>query len=224
MYKSKHRSALLTAKIHTVFQDYLKDRLIGIIMCGGAGKTGLKDYEGSDIDFIVIVSELTPPILESVSVAQSQLQGMYKSRVSQTVLTVRELESIRTKYLTMDGKAVQAVIEAQPEDVAGITMSDIPKLSRSEIKRYSRANLSVLQALLRKTLVRSKAPLTKENKISAAKIALIVQKLYIQSKGHFNSDEIWSGRDKLQDLKLNPEKYTDDVVRQLLLRYLNLGS
>ena len=222
MYKSKHRDASLAGQIYLVCRYYLGDDSIGVIMCGGAGKSDFKDYEGSDVDYVVVVSELLPNIILAGANIQVYLRKQYKAKLSQTMITADELANVRTRYLEMDGKAIQAIIEARPEDLAGLSIRQIPKLSSAEIKKFSRANFPILQALLRKTVVRANPRLSKASKVSMAKIALIVQKMHKQSQGGRQYRQRWSGRNQLQDLKILPHTYNDSETRNLLMDYLNL--
>jgi hypothetical protein len=189
-------------------------------MCGGAGKSDKQDYIGADIDYVVVVSCINADLLVGISRAQLLLGSEFKARPSHTVITKDELLSVRHHYKDMDGKAVQALIEAQTQDLAGVALNLIPTLSPEEIQDFSRTNLPILQALLRKVVVRLEPDPSEDNKVLMAKLALIVQKMQQQATGNIDPAEPWEGRDQLQDIKLHPTQYDPVFVRQLMLRFV----
>jgi hypothetical protein len=220
MYESSTRDNSLTRHICDVYRSILKDDLVGIIMCGGAGKSDGQDYEGADIDYVAVITRIDAGTLLGVSQSQQVLESEFKARPSHTVITKKELLSANRFYKDMDGKAVQALIEAQEQDLAGIELNAIPKFSLEEIRDFSKANLPVLQALLRKVVARSAPDPSEADKVMMAKIALIVQKMQKQAAGAIDPTEPWEGRDQLQDMKLNPTKYDQVAVRGTMLRFI----
>jgi len=221
LFVASTRDSTLAQKIYTVYGKHLGDQLKAIIMCGGAGKPDAQDYASSDIDYLVIVIKLNTETMSGVSSAQEELGTMYAARPSHTVLTYGELLELPKLYLTLDGKAVQAVVEAESQDVAGMSIETLPRLSNDALRAFSTQNLYVLQALLRKTVVRAEPKLSNASKISMSKIALIVQKMHKQAVGD-DTTQVWDGRSDLENLKLHPEEYTDESARALILKLLNL--
>ena len=223
MYKKSLRDNSLTQFVYRIYKRNLGDDLLGIIMCGGAGKADAQTYEGADIDYLVVVNEINPVTLVGLSRSQADLDRQFNAEPSHTIITGDELAHVRHDYLEMDGKAVQAIIEAQAQDIAGIEITAIPRLNSDEIKDFSRANLSVLRALLRKVVVRSELDPDDAQKIHMAKLALIVQKMYMQAVKGAGFSEAWEGRDQLKDIKVNPGNYDKNAIRRVMLSFVELS-
>lgn len=220
-YSLPDRDSSLSRQLFDVYSRYLGDSLDAIIVCGGAGRPSAQTYEGSDIDYVVVVSELNPDNLISLAFSQDELAKSHVARPSPTVITSYELANLPKLFLELDGKAVQALIEARGQDTAGIEMSAIPSLSSEQIAQFSRHNFFILQALLRKAVVRSNSEITTDARVTIAKIALIVNKMHSQALG-IDVRKMWEGRSVLEKLKLHPEEFTDQAVREVVVATLRL--
>ena len=220
--KNNYRDNSLAQRIYSTYKSTLGDNLVGVIMCGSAGVPRAQNYAGSDIDYLIVVVSVNASSLLHISESLQKLNSTLDNKGSHTVITHRELLSIRQYYKTMDGKAVQAIIEAQECDLAGLMPHMIPKLSPDEIRDFSATNLPVLQALLRKIIVRSDPNICRSDKVLMAKIALIIQKMLNQQvTGDIGLLASTHDREELQSIKLHPERYNYSTIREIMVQFID---
>lgn len=202
--------------IYDTHDAILGDELVAIVGCGSI-RNDLHDAH--DVDFVVVVQELTPSVVGGLSKARDTLIAILPVEPSSTVITSDDVTFLPDRFLLLDGKAVQALIEAGTDMVCSKKDLHIPALTQDRMLDFSRQNAAYLRSLLTKHLIRSSQAIHMDDRVKMAKIGLIICKMLAQASMLHDADS--SGlRSKLMHLKKSPEQFSPHEVRELIVAVL----
>lgn len=219
-------------------QDKLGEHLSGIILCGSVNDPGKVYTPDSDVDFIVVLDELTGPATLGAAEGRRLAGQAIGASASNTLITGREVSLFTNDPSALDGKASQALIEAanRPERILAASDLAIVLPSEALVSGYSASNFRLLEQLIRKTMARSGPELSPGERHKLAKIGLIALKMRVQhdSPRRFSDvgqpalgeDESDSASTKellkfLNGVKTSPESYGSQLVAEVTMDFLS---
>jgi len=188
-----------------------------VVMCGsGDGDT---KHRNSDLDYIVLIDRLNVAVSKSLSRARIDLENKLGVKVSNSVQELRTINSLKKTLIHIDGKVVQALIEANknPEKVRSTFDYQIPHIEPEYIKLYSKYNFFIIQSLIRKYLIRENPDdgTLEEQRFTLVKLCMIALKMYIQ---YYVPDEFSNTKN------INKTDVKIDKIRNQLKKLSSLKS
>ena len=163
------------------YQNSLGDSLAGLIFCGSISST---KKVMNDIDYLVVIDNMEYLVLPCFFDVKKSLEELYKIKLSDTAITLSEINNFRDTIQCIDGKAAQALIEATLAEKRVITNEghtiNIPVVDSSSIKNFSKQNFYALSGVLRKHLIRSNHHESVTFRLKILKLVAIILKMRIQ--------------------------------------------
>lgn len=221
------RKEKLVDVIFNVHKDLLSNISFAIILCG-SGNTK-RQLPISDIDYIVIVDKFDTRVSGMLGIARFELERRLRLSVSNSVQEFINLVNVDQIILSVDGKIVQALIESEGSDdrIRASFPYNLPEINPNAIQQFSKNNFFILQALLKKCLIRVTPNKSKasEHRHKLIKLCIVALKMYAQyySPNEYvktkstvvdnpKLDNIRSLIEKLQLSKINYSQKTPDEV------------
>lgn len=210
-----------------IFNKHVEEmdkNFLGIIFCGSV-LVKPDANSRSDIDFIIVLDGISAENLEAMSRVRTDLTDEIGRECSNTILLMSDFKNINLRFRHIDGKAVQAVIQANSTNsIFTNSTLQIPALSSKQIAEFSEHNFYVLRSLLVKTLVRSEIPMADDVKVKTSKIALAACKMVLQSRSPMSIKKKAIKLTKLlESIKRSPQRYDGLQLGEAMLELSSLA-
>ena len=167
----------------TIFRAHEREvgkHLAGIVLCGSVNS---ELSRSSDVDFVVVLKELSGAALRGAAAGRAEVGGMIDYSVSNTVISLDEVRMFPSDPIRMDGKAAQGLIEAanRPERVMGFGDTQITLPPTELVQDFSTHNFALLDLFIRKAVARADEPeLSPAERRKVANVGLIALKMRLQ--------------------------------------------
>lgn len=215
------------------YKSSLADKLIGLIFCGSVSSA---KKNMNDIDYLIVVDNLEYSLLPNLFDTKQRLEKRHETTLSDTVITLSEINYFSDTIQHLDGKATQGLIEATLVEnkifTAGEHLINIPTIEVSLIRDFSEQNFYTLSTVLRKHLIRSNYHNLLDFRLKLLKLIAIILKMKIQyiDPGYFmkagmtatsqNKDYIELLK-KVEDNKEQDSSFSSTMIYNLLPKILD---
>jgi hypothetical protein len=231
-------SQQIQTTILNVHQELFGNHLIGIILCGSVNDINKLYTPLSDVDYIVVVDEITEQTLRLAAESRITVSKTTIASISNTIITRDEVALFSSKPEALDSKAAQALIEAanRPDRILGTDNLSI-SLPRDElIRNYSLITFGEIKQLIRHAIIRSDAELPPPVRHKIAKLCLIALKRLLQyheptrysdsaqyapDAEAFDDWQMGDFFDMLHQAKANPEAYNSHEFVRNVVNFLH---
>lgn len=174
-------------KIISALKASLNAELVAVVSSGSSSGNYIEGW--SDLDYLVVVKQVTYSILTKIKECFQQLKQVHKTKFGLNVISHREFLSPPFPTFYLEGKTLQTLLELNidktkllyPEKIKTVGKNYIPTLE--EVRQYSLLNIGILKNLNRRNIVNIQDINIEEVREATSKIihiSFIIAKLAIQ--------------------------------------------